>query len=59
LASGIGQRLLCDRLADGDDAGIVEADVARSRHRMSSAPALIVVCMSLQGVDRYPDQKRK
>lgn len=58
LADGMGQRLFRDRLADGNDAQIIKADVDRSRQRITGAPALIVVCMSLQDMDRYPDPKR-
>jgi len=58
LAQAMGDRLQADRLADGDPPAIVAADVARSYQRITSAPALIVICTSLIEMDHYPDARR-
>jgi nucleotide-binding universal stress UspA family protein len=51
-------RLKRDRLADGDDPAIVAADAARSIARLTEAPALVLVALTMQEMDRYPDPRR-
>ena len=51
-------RLQRDRLADGDDPEVVAADVARSIARLTEAPALVLVCLTMPEMDRYPDSRR-
>jgi coenzyme F420-0:L-glutamate ligase / coenzyme F420-1:gamma-L-glutamate ligase len=58
LADAMGARLRADRHADGDDPRAVEKDVANSRARLVSAPAVIAVCFTLADMDRYPDARR-
>lgn len=58
LAAVMGQHLRADRTADGDDPADIERDVARSYARLTGAPALIVVCLSMADMDRYPDARR-
>lgn len=58
LADAMGRRLRADRLADGDDVAAVEEDVRRSYHRITAAPVVIVVCLSMEDMDRYPDARR-
>lgn len=58
LATAMSARLTHDRLADGDAEDIVEADAARSRRRITEAPAVIVICLSMADMDRYPDLRR-
>lgn len=58
LARTMGTRLRADRSADGDDPDDIERDVARSFARLTGAPVLIVVCLSLVDMDRYPDARR-
>src|SRR5262245_41445696 len=58
LADAMGARLRADRLADGDAPEAVEKDVAGSRSRITSAPAVIAVCCTLVDMDRYPDTRR-
>jgi F420 biosynthesis protein FbiB-like protein len=55
----MGARLRADRSADGDDPDDIERDVARSLARLTGAPVLIVVCLSLVDMDRYPDARRR
>jgi F420 biosynthesis protein FbiB-like protein len=59
LATAMGDRLRADRLADGDPVEAVEADATRSRARITSAPAVITVCLSMADMDVYPDTRRK
>lgn len=58
LARAMGQRLRADRTADGDPPEAIERDVARSFARITGAPVLIVVCLSLADMDSYPDAHR-
>jgi F420 biosynthesis protein FbiB-like protein len=58
LAAAMGARLHADRIADGDDPAAIEQDVARSHARISSAPAVVVACLTLADMDRYPDARR-
>ena len=58
LASAMGERLCADRLADGDSPAVVEADVVRSRARITSAPVLVLACLSMTNMDRYANTRR-
>jgi F420 biosynthesis protein FbiB-like protein len=58
LADAMAARLRSDRLADGTPPQVVEADAARSRDRIERAPAAILVCMTMEAMDRYPDTRR-
>ncbi|MFN0041517.1 MAG: nitroreductase family protein, partial [Burkholderiales bacterium] len=58
LARAMGERLRADRSRDGDPAEAIDADVARSYARITGAPVLIVVCMTMTDMDRYADDKR-
>jgi len=59
LANAMGARLRQDRVADADPIEAIEADLARSYARITSAPAIIIVCLSMQDMDQYRDTKRK
>lgn len=59
LATAMGSRLRRDLEADGAPAALIEKDVSRSYARIRYAPALIVVCMSMVDMDRYPDEVRQ
>lgn len=58
LASEMGARLRADLQADGVPRSIIEADVGRSYSRITSAPLLILLCMSLNDMDVYSDDQR-
>lgn len=58
LARAMGDRLRTDRLADGDPPDVVERDVVRSYGRITGAPVVIIVCLSLADMDNYPDPRR-
>jgi coenzyme F420-0:L-glutamate ligase / coenzyme F420-1:gamma-L-glutamate ligase len=59
LAHAMGNRLSADRLADGDDPAVVARDVERSFARISGAPLVILVCLAMAEMDRYPDPRRR
>jgi F420 biosynthesis protein FbiB-like protein len=59
VAKAMGDRLREDRLADGDDEAIVEADVSRSRSRLLGAPVLVFVFLTMEHMDIYPDARRQ
>lgn len=58
LARQMGERLRHDLRADNIPAALIEQDAARSYSRITGAAALIVVCLSLADMDRYPDATR-
>lgn len=58
LAQAMGARLRQDLQNDGLPKDFIEADVARSYSRITSAPLLILLCMSLSDMDVYLDQER-
>lgn len=59
IADAMGARLREDRLADGDSASVVKADVLRSKSRIVEAPVVIFVFMTMEEMDAYPDSKRQ
>jgi coenzyme F420-0:L-glutamate ligase / coenzyme F420-1:gamma-L-glutamate ligase len=58
LAEAMGAQLQRDRLEDGDDPEVVAADVSRSTARLTEAPALVLACLTMSGMDCYPDARR-
>jgi len=58
LARAMGDRLRADRMQDGDAAELIEADVKRSHARLTGAPVLVLVCLSIADMDWYPDAAR-
>lgn len=54
----MGERLRADLTADGAAADVIERDVSRSYSRISSAPLVVVVCLSMVDMDRYSDERR-
>jgi coenzyme F420-0:L-glutamate ligase / coenzyme F420-1:gamma-L-glutamate ligase len=58
LATAMGNRLRADLMADHAPQEVIEKDVSRSFSRISSAPALVMVCMTMSDMDTYPDQRR-
>ena len=58
LAREMGERLRRDLQADGLPAELIETDVGRSYGRITSAPVLILLCMSLGDMDIYSDDQR-
>ena len=58
LADRMGERLRADRLRDGDPLDVIQRDVRRSYDRIVAAPIVIVACLSMLDMDRYPDERR-
>jgi len=59
LASEMGKRLRKDLLTDQVAQALIDADVDRSYHRITEAPVLVLVSMSLREMDVYQDSKRQ
>lgn len=58
LAAAMGDRLRRDREQDGEVSEEIEQDIARSWMRITGAPAVIVVCLTMDEMDQYPDTRR-
>ncbi len=58
LARAMGERLAADRGRDGDAPDVIARDVARSHARITGAPVVILVCLTLEEADVYPDPER-
>jgi F420 biosynthesis protein FbiB-like protein len=58
LALAMGARLRQDLQADGVAPDLIEADIARSYERLTTAPLIVVICLSMMEMDRYADPKR-
>lgn len=52
-------RLAADLRTDGVDEALIAKDTSRSQQRLSTAPILIIVCLSMVDMDHYPDQRRQ
>jgi coenzyme F420-0:L-glutamate ligase/coenzyme F420-1:gamma-L-glutamate ligase len=59
LAAAMGERLRGDLERDGLPPGLIQDDVSRSRVRITRAPVVIVVCMTMRDMDVYADTRRK
>ncbi len=59
LARAMGDKLRTDRLADGDDPHAIRKDVERSYARITGAPVAILVCLTMEDMDQYPDARRQ
>lgn len=59
LARAMGGRLRADLEADGVPQAVIEKDVGRSYQRITGAPALVLVCLTMADMDSYPDEKRQ
>jgi coenzyme F420-0:L-glutamate ligase / coenzyme F420-1:gamma-L-glutamate ligase len=58
LARAMGERLAADRSRDGDPPDAIARDVARSHARITGAPVVVLVCLTLEEADAYPDEVR-
>jgi len=59
LARAMGERLRRDRTADGDTPADIEKDVAKSYNRITGAPVIIVMALSMVDMDGYPDDRHR
>jgi coenzyme F420-0:L-glutamate ligase / coenzyme F420-1:gamma-L-glutamate ligase len=44
---------------DGQDAEVVNIRLEKSRQRILNAPAIVIPCLYLEDLDRYPDERRQ
>lgn len=58
LARLMGKRLHSQGLLDGHDPEDIEKDVQRSFERITRAPTLILLCLTMEEMDHYPDAPR-
>jgi F420 biosynthesis protein FbiB-like protein len=58
LAESMSEKLREDLLVDSVPAEIVNADITRSRNRITAAPLAILLCLSMVDMDNYPDMFR-
>jgi coenzyme F420-0:L-glutamate ligase/coenzyme F420-1:gamma-L-glutamate ligase len=58
LAAAMSERLRRDRARDGDHSAAIEQDIARSWMRITGAPAVVVLCLTMDEMDQYPDSRR-
>jgi coenzyme F420-0:L-glutamate ligase/coenzyme F420-1:gamma-L-glutamate ligase len=59
LATGMGDRWRADLAADGVDAARIDELVDASHRKLADAPALVLGCLTWDGLDRYPDSTRQ
>jgi F420 biosynthesis protein FbiB-like protein len=59
LADGMGARWRTDLEGDGVAAATIDDLVARSHAKLTTAPALVLGCLTDDGLDRYPDAARQ
>jgi len=59
LANGMGARWRLDLAADGVVPARIDDLVDESYRKLTGAPALVVGCLTWEGLDRYPDERRQ
>lgn len=59
LAAAMGTKLRADLTNDGLPPSQIEKDASRSYQRITSAPVLILLCLTMADMDSYPDQQRQ
>jgi F420 biosynthesis protein FbiB-like protein len=59
LAHGMGERWRADLTGDGTDARRIDELIGASHRKITGAPALVLACLTWDGLDRYPDAERQ
>lgn len=59
LADRMGDTWQQNLQMDGQDAEIVQIRLKKSRQRILDAPVIIIPCLYLEDMDRYPDEHRQ
>ena len=59
LARGMGERWQRDLEGDGVPPARIDELVATSHAKLTAAPALVLGCLTWEGLDRYPDEPRQ
>jgi F420 biosynthesis protein FbiB-like protein len=58
LAETMGESLRVDRISEGIDPNEAQAEVHRSYDRITGAPVVILICLTMEDMDRYLDEPR-
>lgn len=59
LATAMGRKLRADLTADDVPADLIEKDVGRSYERITKAPLVVLLCLSMRDMDTYSDKARQ
>lgn len=59
LAEAMARDFERDLLRDGIPPEKIQAQIKRSKERIKSAPAVILLCLDMSEMDSYPDEKRQ
>jgi len=59
LADRMGARWRADLTGDGVDAARIDLLVTASRTKLTTAPVVVLGCLTWDGLDRYPDETRR
>jgi F420 biosynthesis protein FbiB-like protein len=59
LATGMGTRWRTDLAGDGVAPARIDELVAASHAKLTGAPAIVLGCLTWDGLDRYPDEARR
>jgi coenzyme F420-0:L-glutamate ligase / coenzyme F420-1:gamma-L-glutamate ligase len=59
LADAMAQDFEHDLLRDGVPPEKIQAQIKRSKDRLTSAPVVILFCLDISEMDTYPDEKRQ
>jgi len=59
LAQAMGQRWTDDLTRDGWTPEAIAQEIEKSHGRIAEAPVVVIVCISADGLDAYPDPKRQ
>lgn len=57
FAHAMGEQLRADRACDGDSPKTIATDAARSIARITGAPLCVLVCLTMEDMDTYPDER--
>jgi F420 biosynthesis protein FbiB-like protein len=59
LADGMGAKWRADLTADGVAEARIDDLVTKSHTKLTTAPAVVIGCLTWNGLDRYPDEARQ
>jgi len=59
LSDAMGQALARDLENDGVPLNVIKKEVGRSAQRLTAAPVIILLCLTMKDMDHYPDQRRQ
>ena len=59
LAEAMAEDFERDLLRDGVPSEKIQAQIKRSKERITAAPAAILLCLDMTDMDSYPDEKRQ